>query len=399
MNFLNAVAALSLLLLAMSCQEQRKLPTLPIVDVASAQAGVRQAIEPAYAAAKARPDDAAVVKRLGMLLHAHSQVAAAAIAYQRAAALEPGEADTSYYLGTVLAATGSYKDAIAPLRISLRSREAVAVRLRLADTLFEDGKVAEARLEYETLITADHSLAPAYFGLGRCLSGSESVLMLERAVQLFPRYGAARFALATAYRQLGQQSKASAALDNYERDKLQVPPIDDPAMAAIQALDASATGLLRASFAMERQGQLGQAAALQERAVAADPTLTQAWVNLIALYARLDQAPKAEMAYRKAIALEPNNVEALYNFGTFCAQVSRFDEARKAFETAVAVDPGNANALDSLGAIVEQEGAWDRAVALYSARSSGRSKTLLSALSPWSELCQSAALRRGHSTI
>lgn len=185
--------------------------------------------------------------------------------------------------------------------------------------------------------------------------------MLESAIQLFPRYGAARFTLATVYRQLGEQSMADGVLDNYERDKLQVPPIADPAMAAIRGLDASATGLLRASYAMERQGQLPQAAAPQEQAVAADPTITQAWVNLIAVYARLDQAPKAEMAYRKAIPLEPNNAEAHYNFGTVCAQTNRFDDACKAFEP----DPGNANALDSLGAIIEQDGAWDRAATLY----------------------------------
>lgn len=137
-----------------SCCIALPLPPVPILDLASEQAGVRQAIEPAYAAAKAYLKHAVTINRLGMLLHAHNLLGAAALPHQRAAALDPGQPDSSYYLGTVLAATGKYTDALVPLRSSLKLREAVAVRLRLADTLFEAGKPVDARHEYETLIAA-----------------------------------------------------------------------------------------------------------------------------------------------------------------------------------------------------------------------------------------------------
>ncbi len=362
------MALLTLILLA-ACRQQRPLPELPTVNLAGAQAAVRDVIDPALAAARAKPSDAATVARLGMVLHAHNQLAAATQAYERAAALDPAQPGYLYYWGTTLAADGHYAEAVPPLRAALKLRDSVPVRLRLADTLYSAGQIAEARREYEALLAADNTLAAAHYGLGRSLQGPEekdkAKAAFEQAIHIYPRYGAARFALAAVYRELGQRSLADAALLNYERDKLSVPPVEDPAMAAVQSLDASATGFLRASQSLARQGQLPQAAALQERALAADPKLTQAWVNLISLYARLDQPEKAETAYRRAIALEPNHAEAHYNFGVLCAQAERFPEAEQAFAAAVAADPTYPEALDNLGAVVERSGAWDRAATLY----------------------------------
>lgn len=350
-----------------ACAPPRPLPALPSVDLATSQPSVRQVIESAMTAARAKPDDAVAVARFGMALHAHHQLAAATRAYERAALLDPQQPDYLDYWGTTLVADGRYADALAPLRASLKLRDAAPVRLRLADAYYANGQVPEARREYETLLAADASLAAAHFGRGRCLSGAEAAAAFERAIELFPHYGAARFALAGVYRQLGRRAQAEAILANYERDKLLAPPMDDPATAAVQALDASATGLLRASQSLDRQGQLAEAAVLQERALAADPKLTQAWVNLISLRARLGDAEKAEAAYRQAIVLEPRNAEAHYNFGVLTAQSERLPEAQKAFEAAVAADPGYAEALDNLGAVIERAGpaAWNRAAVLY----------------------------------
>jgi tetratricopeptide (TPR) repeat protein len=298
-------AAISGLLLLTACGA--KLPELPVADLSGAQPGVREVIDSALAAARAKPDDAAVVARLGMALHAHNQIVGAALAYERAAGLDPANADYLYYWGTALAADGHYSEAVPPLRAALKLRDDPPIRLRLADSLYAAGRAEDARREYEGLIAKDGSLAAAHYGLGRCLQGAEAVAAFRRAIDLFPRYGAARFSLAGIYRQQGRRAEAEGAIENYERDKLLAPPMNDPAMAAVQALDASATGLLRTSQSLERQGQLGPAAALQERALAADPKLAQAWVNLISLYARLGQPGKAEAAYRRAIALQPND--------------------------------------------------------------------------------------------
>jgi superkiller protein 3 len=352
-------------LLFVACGPKAALPDLPAVNLDDAQGAVRDAIVPALAAARAKPDDAALAARLGMALHAHNQVAAAARAYERAARLDPSNADYGYYWGTALAADGRYEAAVAPLRASLKIRNSVPARLRLAESLYAAGQGTDACEEYKALLAAESTNAAAHYGFARCLQGAAAIAAYQRAIALFPRYGAAKFALAGAYRQQGHRALADAELENYERDKLLSPPMDDPAMAAVHALDAGATGLLRASQTFERQGQFPQAAVLQERALEADPKLVQAWVNLISLYARLGQAAKAESAYRKAIEIQPRNAEAHYNFGVFLAEAERFNESRMAFQTAVDIDPGNAEALDGLGAVIEMTGAWDRAATLY----------------------------------
>ena len=63
------------LLLTAGCRSQRPLPELPVVDLANAQAAVRAVIDPALAAARAKPNDAALVARLGMALNAHNELA------------------------------------------------------------------------------------------------------------------------------------------------------------------------------------------------------------------------------------------------------------------------------------------------------------------------------------
>lgn len=218
------LALLASLLMA-ACGPKCPLPELPAVDLTGAQAGVRDVIDRELTAARAKPQDASLAAQLGMALHAHNQVAGAALAYERAAGLDPSNAVYAYYWGTALAADGRYADAVAPLRASLKLRDDAAVRLRLADSLYAAGQAADARREYEALIAVDSSLAAAHYGLGRCLQGAEAVAAFQRATQLFPRYGAARFALAGIYRQQGHRAQAAAALENYEGDKLRTPDL------------------------------------------------------------------------------------------------------------------------------------------------------------------------------
>jgi tetratricopeptide (TPR) repeat protein len=339
---------------------------LPSVDLTPLQGGARSVIEPALRDAQAKPDRAEAAARLAMALHAHNQFAAAERAYARAEHLRPDHADYAYLRGVVLASDGKYADALPSLRRALSLQPAsIPIRLRLADTLYAAGQWDAARTEYRALVTSDPALAAAHYGLARTLTGDEAIHELQQASALFPRYGAARFALAGLYRKQGKSKEAEAALANYERDRLEAPAIADPAMEAVYALDASGTGLLRRAQALERQGRLEEAAALHEQAVNAEPAMVQAWINMISLYGRLGAGEKAEAAYRKAFALDANSAEAHYNFGVLCAQLDRLQEAEKAFAEAVRLDPLHAEALDNLGAMVERSGAWARAAGLY----------------------------------
>ena len=341
------------------------LPDLPQVDAGRFQPGVRAAIESAQQAARAKPRDAAAVAHLGMTFHAHDQFAAAARCYERASLLAPSRTDYLYYWGTALAADGKNAEAIPPLRRAVASDNRSAVRLRLADALLASGQTKEAANEYRRVLELSPDTASAHYGLGRTQSGSEAIASFEKALALFPRYGAAQFALAGAYRRAGRGAEADELLKTFEQNRKAVPPVEDPWMAAVYQLDAGATGLLRQSQALESQGRLEEAAALQERALEQDPKLDQAWVNLIPLRARLGRPAEAEAAFRKAIELAPNRADAWYNFGVLCLETDRVEEARRAFEKAAELDPRNPDALHNLGSIIERTGQFARAASLY----------------------------------
>ncbi|MBM3757571.1 MAG: tetratricopeptide repeat protein [Acidobacteria bacterium] len=344
-----------------ACGPREEAPELPPLDMSRFQPGVRAAIEPAYKIA-AGSRDAASNAALARVLHAHGQYSIAPIAYRRSLATAPKDASVLYLMGAALASDGKHDLAIEALRRSLAERpSSTAARLRLADSLLASGDTAAASKEYAALPPSPQAL----YGLGRTQTGEEAVATLRKASEMVPRFGAARFALAAALRKLGRTEEAERALADYERDKLVAPPLDDPDMAEVEQLDVSATGLLRRAAAAERARQLEEALRLHVQASEADPKLTQVWVNLISLHARLKNFAAAEEAYRKALALEPNRAEAYYNYGVFCMETERVDEAQKAFEKTAALDAANPEAWHNLGVIAQESGDLTRAAKLF----------------------------------
>jgi tetratricopeptide (TPR) repeat protein len=358
----HALAAACLLL----CGCARPLPELPRLELGRLQPEVRKAIEDAAGQVKANPRDAYRVLRLAMVLHAHDQFQAAAACYSRAFALDPKRFDTVYCWGQALASMGEYGRAAECLRQALAIRaESIPARVRLAEVLRESGDTAGSAEICRRLIRENPNYAGAHYGLGRALEGAEAMAEFQKALALFPRYGAAQFALADAYRTRGEPGKAQEALRDYERDKTLNPPLDDPEMAAVRALNQSPANLLSQAGEMEQDGRFEEALALLRRAAATDPKLVEAHVSLISVCGRLGRDDEAEQAYHRAIALDPNRAEAYYNFGVFCFERRRPGEAKASFEEAVKRSPRHAEALHNWGVILEGEGKWDEAAALY----------------------------------
>jgi len=355
------IAALCLIL---SCA--RSLPDFPQLDLGRFQPEIRKAVEQQADHAKANPRDANQVLQLGMVLQAHAQFQAAAQCYSRAYSLGSKRFETPYFWGQALASMGDYRGAAERLRQALAIRpRSLPARLKLAEVLRESGESASSAELYRQVLNETPENATAHYGLGRSLDGADAITEFRKALALFPRYGAAQFALATAYRKIGETKKAQEALADYERDKTLVPPLDDPEMAAVRALDLSATGLLSQAADLEKEGRLAEALERHNRAIAMDPKLVDAYVNLISLYGRLQRDFEAEQAYHQAIALDPNRAEAYYNFGVFCFERQRLGDAKTAFEAAVGLNPRHAEALHNCAVISEREGKWEQAAALY----------------------------------
>ncbi|MFN7923236.1 MAG: tetratricopeptide repeat protein [Bryobacteraceae bacterium] len=320
---------------------------------------MREAIANDLAAAKAKPNDPQAAGHLGMLLYAYGQPAAARAAFERAAILDPARYEWTYYLGVAQLADGLAQPAVASLRtaVALRS-DSVPAQLKLGDALLASGDSAGAAAAYQKVI--EHPAAK--YGYARATGQAE---FHEKALAQFPQFGAAMFALAQHYQRAGRAQDAARLLRDYPRFKTVAPPVDDPALDAIDALNQGPTSLLKQAQSLESHGQLAAAAELQAKALALDPKLVQAHVNLISLYGRLGDAARATEHYKAAIALDANASEAYYNYGVLCYQQGRRAEARTAFEKALSLDASSASAHTNLGALLQEQGQLDAAAAHF----------------------------------
>src|SRR5207253_9747240 len=208
-------------------------------------------------------------------------------------------------------------------------------QLKLAEVLADAGETVQSAGLYKRVLASAPDEPRAHYGLARALGGDSAMGEFRESLELFPRYGAAQFALAAAYRRKGDEAKAQDILRNYERDKLLLPPLNDPEMAAVRSLNVSATGLMQRAASEAIEGRLEEAISLYQRAVAADPKLTRAYTDMISLYGRLRNDTQAEQAYQQAIDLDANETDAYYNFGVFCFERGRMTEAKTAFKLAV----------------------------------------------------------------
>src|SRR5881394_806215 len=174
-----------------ACRSAGSLPPLPEISTAGFLPAIRQEVDAAIAAAKTRPDDAASVGRLGMVLQAHKQLQGSRQCYRRAARLDPRNFEWLYYLGLV----SDGREGADALRAALRLRDYLPARLRLGETLLALGDFNGARDDYRGL-----QAPAALFGYGRA---TNDPTYYEKALAAFPQYGAAVFALAQHYQRAG----------------------------------------------------------------------------------------------------------------------------------------------------------------------------------------------------
>lgn len=341
-------------------QDLPALPELSHVRSDRQLPAIREEIDRAYASAAAHPKDPALVGKLGMVLHAYQQYEAAEASYRRAHLLEPSAFRWLYYLGWVQAAQGHYDRAAATLGDALRLTPGDSrAELKLGECLLALGRWDEAGKLFGEVLLKHPQSAEAQYGLGRVRAarrdGKAAIESFLRACELYPNYGAAHYALALAYRTMGQGEKAQEQFRLYEQDITGVPPSNDHLMKAVRELDWSPSSQVRLGIELERRGNLAEAAEAHERALEIDPGDVQAHINLISLYGRLGQVERAEANYEAAVRLDPDAAEAYYDHGVLLFAGGRYEEAEKAFRKALAIDPYHPEAHNNLGFLLERQ--------------------------------------------
>jgi tetratricopeptide (TPR) repeat protein len=273
-------------------------------------------------------------------------------------------------LGRQAEATAAFKEAVG------RRPDYFPAQVRLADLLLAAGQMGESQRLYEAVLQKTPGSVFAHYGLGRIkVAGHDLAAAVEhfrRACELSPHYGAAHYALASAYRDLGQTAQASEHFALHQKDSLTRPSLDDPLLDAVMELNVGSTEPMKKATNFEAEGQLEQAAVEYERALKINPKLANANVNLIIIYAKLGQVEKAEKRYRLAVEINPNLAEAHYNFGVLLTKQARYEEAASAFQRSLEINPFYAESHHNYGVLLEREGRFAEATEHYRAAIANR---------------------------
>ena len=358
-----AIVSLSLPLAPFLSARNEALP--PVPDLASRlsefDATSRERIRDAGERVRQHPGDADANGRLGMLLHAHQRYEFAEPLYLRARLLDPNALSWAYYLGIIQGRLGKPAEAVASLRLAAKLKpDYLPARLALAEALRKLGKSKASREVYLRIVKTHPESAPAWAGLGRISweegAASEAVENYQKAVDRFPRYGAAHYALGMAYRRLGDPEKMREHLSQFQRHSVQEPPPEDPLLDAVRALESRAGYFVREGFVLREERRFNEAAAAFEEVLKLEPGHAIAHANLVSLYIALREPAKVEHHYRSAVAGDPGLYKTHYNFGTYLGWRGRTADAITALRKAVEINPFHAGSHSNLGHLLAQLG-------------------------------------------
>lgn len=141
--------------------------------------------------------------------------------------------------------------------------------------------------------------------------------------------------------ELDEQLKAGT-ITQYDYDSKR---ISDKSMGAVY----NTSGLIYLA-----SGSVAMANAEFKKAVAADPTLVDAWLNVAGIAVNVQDYPTAYEAYNKVLALQPDNVEAYLSKGVAARGLNKLDEAETIYRDIIKKHPNYPAAAFNL-AILYQE--------------------------------------------
>ena len=228
----------------------------------------------------------------------------------------------------------------------------------MADKCLRDGRQAEARRIYETIL------------------------------EKFPADARARKALSALQGSAGQGGSPSppphvldrlAALCRAERFEEAVAEAEK----LVPAFQASLDLWTLLGGACTKTGRLDRAEHAFRQAIALMPEHPGAHYNLGLVLQQSGRPADAIKAYRKALRRKPDHAGALNNLGNALADLGRANEAERAFVRAIEVRSDHADAYCNLGRVLKDQGrakdalaAWERALEIEPGHDAARAQKL-----------------------
>jgi tetratricopeptide (TPR) repeat protein len=117
--------------------------------------------------------------------------------------------------------------------------------------------------------------------------------------------------------------------------------------------------------ALFQEGQVDEAIAHYQQALAIQPDHAKAHYNLGNALAQKSELDEAISEFQKALAIQPDQAEVLNNLGTALIQNGQVDEAIIQLKKALAIQPDLAGAHNNLGAALFKNGKMDEAISHF----------------------------------
>lgn len=364
------LAGLFQVLLNVSCS--RPLPLVPTVSLSGLDADVRGAIEEAHNQAIAQPKSGQATGRLGMVLEAHTLYDPAALAFQRAILLDPGEFRWRYYLAIALENTSKPDEALAAVTDALRIHpDYTPAVLKRGALLLRLGRFPETDAVLAPLLVKNPGSAETLYTLGRVRFAQGDFAAAEdlyrRACEAYPTYGAAWFGLAEAGRRLGHTAESDKDFRLAESYKDHNPPAEDPLRSEVAKL---ATGienrLTEAKRLMDRRN-FDEASQIYKAVLTQHPDNPDSLVNLLymAQFPNQSSPGEVEALYTTARRVSPDVPKVYLYYGTALASQGKYDAAVAAIEKGISLKPDDGEAHAWLADVMMRQHRPDEAIEQY----------------------------------
>ncbi len=135
-----------------------------------------------------------------------------------------------------------------------------------------------------------------------------------------------------------------------------VPPIRRRARVEIERDGDEAVDLYQSALDLELAGRGEEARNAYEAALARDPMLVGARINLGRLLHAANRITEAEALYRSALEQDPGNAVAAFNLGVALEDQGAGEAAVEAYRRAIAIDESYADAHFNLSRLLEARG-------------------------------------------
>jgi tetratricopeptide (TPR) repeat protein len=359
----------------------------PVVNTSGFDPAISAAIGQARETALRSPRSQEAIGRLGMVLLAHEVRLEACDCFLQASILAPRDPRWPYYLGVaqlidnpIGAATniakaaqligtptemGRQQDGGRPSHLAT-----LAIRLRLADTLLNLGRLDESESHFRQLWAVHSNSAPVALGLGKIANARdnapEAAPLLARALHDPATRKAAHRLLITVYQRLGRSNEVgqlAPVLATLPNDV----SFADPFMEEIEKLKTGENAWIDQADEWIKAGRFVEAARLLETTLERYPNSDRAMFFLGRARLRLGNSAGAEAILTRALELSPGKIEARMQLGVIHLTRGRNREAQKCFRAAIEAKPNLPEAWLNLGMSLGGENRVESAAAFQEA--------------------------------